>query len=60
MTDETCITIMINNEFVALPMKEAARVYQRLGDLLNVEDKFPEGKLFDPNKRDPRDGGLQS
>ena len=51
MTDETCITIMINNDFVAMPMKEAARVYQRLGDLLNLDEKYPKGDLFNLNKK---------
>ena len=50
-TDETCITIMINDQFIALPMKEAARVYERLGDLLNAEQRFPEGKLFNVGDR---------
>ena len=57
MNDETCITIMINDEFVAMPLKEAARVYQRLGDLLDADHKYPKGMLFDHNKpwRDPDD-----
>lgn len=51
MTDETCLTIMINNEFVAMPMAEAARVYQRLGELLDADQKFPKGQLFNVAKR---------
>ena len=51
-SDEICLTIMINDQFIVLPMKEAIRVYKRLGDLLNEGEKFPEGKLFDFNRKD--------
>ena len=44
---ETCFTIMINDQFIALSLKEAIRVYDRLGDLLKDE-------LFDSNKEDNR------
>jgi len=43
---------MINDQFIALPIKEAERVYKRLGEILGVERIYPEGELFDPGRKD--------
>ena len=48
---ETCITIIINNEFTAIPLDEAARVYKRLGEILGADKQYPDGQLFNPERK---------
>lgn len=38
MEDETLISLVINGEYISMPIPEAHRVYRRLGELIPPED----------------------
>ena len=50
MIDETRINIVVNGDLLSITLKDAVRIHERLGQLLDPENKFPEGSLFNLGK----------